>query len=674
MPEYLTPGIYLRPKPEARRDVRLVRTDIAGFVGYAERGPLVEPGMPDAIAKRLPQRVTSWKEFRATFGGFIPNGHLAYGVKAFFENGGRVAYIVRAAATQLSRAYQRPREARWLVPLGVDAPPGRKVTLAGDAGPLVPPPDPTVDAKDMPFRVTLTEKLRIPVGMQIALSSGGVTDVSMIVDASDATLRLAVPLSAEHAAGDKTEAVLYDTGLSFVARSKGAWGNRIRIVITPLEIVTVGDTRRFTDFSLRVTLDPGPDTSAPIEEEYYNRLSTKDASNSPKDLSAAFNVVDRINRFSNLVRVLAPDYPAQAKPPVPVFFFDADVHGVPLYLEGGQDGLSGITARDVTGGTDDLRGLRLLEEVDEIGILCVPDAVFEYQAPTPPADPPADPCRCKPKIAPKPPGPGDATERPAALDPMRIYDAMIVQCERLRDRVALIDTPRTTRGAGALLAWRRRFATRFAALYYPWLEVPDALDALGGTRAVPPCGHVAGVYALTDNTFGVQRPPANAELAFASRVVDDVDRLAQEQLNPYDINAIRSFPGRGIRVWGARALAESSDADWRFIHVRRLMSMIEKSVEKSMQWAVFEPNDFPLRRTLAHALNVFLEQIWRAGGMKGDQPAKGFFVKCDETNNPQSVVDAGQIVCQVGVAVAAPMEFIVFEIRQGGADTELLEQ
>jgi phage tail sheath protein FI len=140
-------------------------------------------------------------------------------------------------------------------------------------------------------------------------------------------------------------------------------------------------------------------------------------------------------------------------------------------------------------------------------------------------------------------------------------------------------------------------------------------------------------------------------------------------LNPHDVNAIRPFRGRGIRVWGARALAARDDNDWRFIHARRLMSMIEESVYKSMQWTVFEPNDFSLRRTLVHSLSVFLEAIWREGGLKGALPREGFYVKCDETNNPQAVVDAGQIVCEVGIAVAAPMEFIVFEIQQdpGGA-------
>jgi phage tail sheath protein FI len=199
--------------------------------------------------------------------------------------------------------------------------------------------------------------------------------------------------------------------------------------------------------------------------------------------------------------------------------------------------------------------------------------------------------------------------------------------------------------------------------------VPDSLDAGQLTRPVPPCGHVAGVYAQIDNRFGVHRPPANVALEFVTDVVDEITALQQEELNPHDVNAIRPFRGRGIRVWGARALAARDDNDWRFIHARRLMSMIEESVYKSMQWTVFEPNDFSLRRTLVHSLSVFLEAIWREGGLKGALPREGFYVKCDETNNPQAVVDAGQIVCEVGIAVAAPMEFIVFEIQQdpGGA-------
>ena len=183
---------------------------------------------------------------------------------------------------------------------------------------------------------------------------------------------------------------------------------------------------------------------------------------------------------------------------------------------------------------------------------------------------------------------------------------------------------------------------------------------------------MAGVYAQTDNRFGVYRPPANVPLEGVVNVIETVTSLEQEHLNPASVNVLRSFPGRGIRVWGARSL-ESQDAQWRFIHVRRLLSMIEKSVDYSTQWAVFEPNDQNLRRTLTHSLSVFLRDIWRQGGLEGATTAQAYFVKCDDTNNPPAVVDAGQLICQVGVAVAAPMEFIVFDIRQTPAGSVITE-
>jgi phage tail sheath protein FI len=182
------------------------------------------------------------------------------------------------------------------------------------------------------------------------------------------------------------------------------------------------------------------------------------------------------------------------------------------------------------------------------------------------------------------------------------------------------------------------------------------------------------VYARIDNQFGVHRPPANAELKFVTDVSEEISGVQQEYLNPYGINAIRAFPGRGIRIWGARSLADTQrDRDWRFIHVRRLMSMIEESIDDSMQWAVFEPNDETLRRTLVHSLSVFLEAIWRQGGLKGAVSAEGFYVKCDETNNPQAVIDRGQLICEVGIAVAAPMEFIIFEVRQQPGGAQIVE-
>jgi hypothetical protein len=217
-------------------------------------------------------------------------------------------------------------------------------------------------------------------------------------------------------------------------------------------------------------------------------------------------------------------------------------------------------------------------------------------------------------------------------------------------------------------------SSEFAAIYYPWLKVPDSLEVDGEpSRRVPPSGSVAGAYAYTDLNFGVQKPPANVELLSAMDVGESISDAEQGALNDNSVNAIRAFPGRRIRLWGVRSLASPDDSDWKFIHVRRLMSAIEETLQRYSRWVVFRNNDAALRLSLKHSLEVMLHGIWAKGGLKGGTPAQAFFVKCDETNNPQPVIDQGQLICQVGVAVAAPMEFIVFEIRQEADGAQVVE-
>ena len=160
-------------------------------------------------------------------------------------------------------------------------------------------------------------------------------------------------------------------------------------------------------------------------------------------------------------------------------------------------------------------------------------------------------------------------------------------------------------------------------------------------------------------------------MQFVSDVQVPVTSQQQALLNPAGINALRAFPGRGIRVWGARSI--SKNPQWVYIHTRRLMSMIEDSVEQATRWVVFRTNDDTLRRMLTHSLNVFLKTIWLTGGLQGATSDGGYFVKCDSTNNTMASIDAGQLICQVGVAIAAPMEFLVFEIRRSVAGAQVVE-
>ena len=238
--------------------------------------------------------------------------------------------------------------------------------------------------------------------------------------------------------------------------------------------------------------------------------------------------------------------------------------------------------------------------------------------------------------------------------------------------MAVLDPPPQLSPQDAV-KWRRLDAgydSKFAALYYPWIKV---LDPVSGTnRFIPPSGHIAGVWARNDNERGVHKAPANEVIRGAVELQTQLTRAEQETLNPIGVNAIRSFPGRGVRVWGARTL--SSDPAWRYVNVRRLFNYLEKSILSATQFAVFEPNDPALWGKLSRSISSFLIGEWRKGALFGRTPDEAFFVKCDDETNPADVIDSGQVVCQIGVAPVKPAEFVVFQLSQFSGGTSLVTE
>jgi phage tail sheath protein FI len=212
----------------------------------------------------------------------------------------------------------------------------------------------------------------------------------------------------------------------------------------------------------------------------------------------------------------------------------------------------------------------------------------------------------------------------------------------------------------------------FAALYYPWIFVRDPLK-LGNSvvRRIPPSGHVAGVYANTDLTTGVFKAPANAVVQWAQDLTTEVTPEMQGFLNPIAVDCIRTFPGRGMRVYGARTL--SNEPSWRYVNIRRLLFMIEHALLISMQWVVFEPNNVHLWHVVRVSISHFLEGLWKRGALEGNTAEQSFYVKCDETNNPQATTSLGELVIEIGVAPTAPAEFVVFRIGRVGDALELSE-
>jgi phage tail sheath protein FI len=239
--------------------------------------------------------------------------------------------------------------------------------------------------------------------------------------------------------------------------------------------------------------------------------------------------------------------------------------------------------------------------------------------------------------------------------------AMIAHCERMADRMAIID-PIPDLSPQQVKVWREKdtnYDSKFAALYYPWIAVlgPD-----GKPMAIPPCGHIAGVYARNDGERGVHKAPANEVIRGVLNPVTDITKGEQDTLNPGGVNCIRTFSGRGVRVWGARTL--SSDPAWRYINVRRLFNYVEKSIERGTQWIVFEPNDPDLWARVRRDVVAFLTGVWRDGMLFGLTPDEAFYVKCDAELNPADVRDRGQLVIEIGMAPVKPAEFVIFRFSQ----------
>jgi hypothetical protein len=242
---------------------------------------------------------------------------------------------------------------------------------------------------------------------------------------------------------------------------------------------------------------------------------------------------------------------------------------------------------------------------------------------------------------------------------------MIAHCENMGDRMAILDAP-PNMNPQDVLDWRMNAAgydSKFAAFYYPWLEVMDPITKR--PLLVPPSGHVAGVWARTDGTRGVHKAPANEVTMGVNGLGFQVTAEEQGGLNQRGINCIRAFPGRGIRIWGARTM--SSDPEWRYINVRRLFNYISESIMEGTQWAVFEPNDERLWSSLRISAGNFLARTWRQGALFGATPQEAFFVKCDAETNPQDVIEAGQVVVEIGICPVKPAEFVIFRISQFAA-------
>jgi len=385
-------------------------------------------------------------------------------------------------------------------------------------------------------------------------------------------------------------------------------------------------------------------------------LSTAGFVGEAPDPGALVNVAWPVNNWLEFVRRYVPEGSASTPLSHAVFGY---------FLNGGSRCYVVNTGkgRPVTGGGRDAQGLQVLERVDEVAIVVCP----------------------------------------GYTDPAS-HEAVISHCESMRYRVGILDLedvadiddltkvetapdPKKAGGgggggdssgggggggaaAGDAGTARRPRDTTYATTYFPKITVKDPLPP-GDLVDISPSGHVAGVWSRTDLLRGVHKAPANEVPRGALNLGYRVTTAEQKLLNVAGINAIRFFERDGIKIWGARTLAQESDP-FRYLNVRRLFIMVEKSIELSTNWIVFEPNDEVLWGSITRDCTAFLTGLWRTGALVGRRPSEAFFVKCDRETNPPDQVDLGIVTTLIGLAAVKPAEFVVFRISQwdGGAQVQ----
>jgi len=335
------------------------------------------------------------------------------------------------------------------------------------------------------------------------------------------------------------------------------------------------------------------------------------------------NFIAKRTAKSDLVSVECGELPQDKTPPFASLCTDEDQAQVIVSLTGGSNGsVASLSATDFIGvdnGAGKRTGIQAFLDNDVVSLMAVPGVV----------------------------------------DP-NVQLMLVAHCENLGSRFAVLDMPREARKVQDIINHRDIFDSHYAAMYHPWLQIFDPLDKKN--IAIPPSGSILGIYARSDNTRGVHKAPANEVVRACVGLDCQFNKGEQDILNPKGVNLIRAFPGQGIRVWGARTA--SSNANWKYINVRRLFIFIEESIKANTNWAVFEPNDEQLWVRVKRTIDVFLSGLWRGGYLAGSATTEAFFVDIGRSTMSQDDIDNGRLVCVIGVAPVKPAEFVIFRITQ----------
>jgi uncharacterized protein len=339
-------------------------------------------------------------------------------------------------------------------------------------------------------------------------------------------------------------------------------------------------------------------------------------------------VAPKAGQFKNIPRLVTSsdqftnDYIVDATVSTPLSFA---VQG--FFLNGGNECY--VVNTDSSAAADLVAGIKLLETLSDVEIIACPGST----APT-------------------------------------VYAELEGQAARTGDRFAILDSPPKTSDLGTLIKGgaSRPTDSIWAAFYYPRIQVGpalsgDAQDTVKNPIWMPPTGHIAGVYARVDGSKGVHKAPAN-EVVFGALALEHLlTDSDQNTLNNDGVDAIRMF-SEGPVVWGARTLLanDAPDKTFMYLNVRRLTTYIEQSLRVGLRFAVFEPNNLPLRQTITRSVRGFLNGVWRDGALFGATADDAFYVRFPDVFNTDTDRALGKLTIEIGIRVSYPAEFIIIRI------------
>jgi phage tail sheath protein FI len=624
MPEYLAPGVYVEEVSFRSKTIEGVPTSTTGFAGMTRFGPVQYPGGPTTTTPRL---ITSFTEFERVYGGLEPLKipvtdericFLAHAARAFFENGGKRLYVSR-----VFREYDNPPPSKN--PLGVAslAVPVSDIVATwtarwpGEYGNVL-----------VETRVVRSGNVAVPdpvFGVQArSAKANAVVEVlpgSTSIPQKNSPLNLANLRVVKVDPNTGQQTFLDSTGAATALNATDT------VLICEMQVVVVVTPER-VDVYDGLAGDPA-------QKRYIGKILQRD---DPEDE----NAVIWLNYDPGASADTVPGFlPARLM----AALRGIANPGVPTRLAGGGDGDEASPA-DLNGQEADpdnaavkATGLAALGEIDDIAIVALPDAgAYENDD-----------------------------------DRVTATDALLTHADSLKYRIAVVDGPRNA-SLNEIRKFRGKFDSKYGAIYHPWIEILDPLErpAQGAPPRrllLPPCGFVTGIYARSDIERGVHKAPANEVVRGLTKFEININKARQDVINPEGINALRFFEGRGNRVWGARTM--SSDPEWKYVNVRRLFIFMEHSIDKSTQFAVFEPNNPRLWANITQTVEDFLLVLWRDGALLGDKPEQAFFVRCDRTTMTQNDIDNGRLICLIGVAPTKPAEFVIFRIGQFTADAKI---